>query len=200
MLLHLAKILEILGFVFAIIFGGILLNREMFWRFAVRVDERLNVFSAVLETRFRSISKFALFLSSNEITRSMLGATIIRGISIVCIIIGWVNDITWLLWFGIAWALLYVLIGIVFVFVMVKSRFGTNKLWLYPILLCWSLILSFLFAPIVLFIYFLVLYLLLLIMFVITTVAREDALKKTLVIFGSILIIIGLILETVITW
>lgn len=200
MLLHLAKILEISGFMLATIFGGILLNREMFGRFANKVNSELKYFSEILRQKFLSIFKFAEFLSSNELTKSILGATMIRGISLICIVIGWLVNINWLFWIGVIFASPYLFIGIISVFFRIKSRFGTNRLWLYPILLCWSLILSFVLAPTALFIYLIMLYTLLFIWFSVAFIAREDSLKKGLIILGSILIIVGLILETIIIW
>ena len=200
MLLHLAKVLQISGFLLAAIFGGILLNREMFSRFTNKANSKLKDFTEAWTAKCLSIAKFGKFITSSESKRSILGSIIIRGISLTCIVIGWTMDITWLFWLGLIPASFYVLLSVIFILFKIKSRFGINKLWLYPLFLCWSLLLSFILAPAVVFIYLIVLYVSLLSLFSILIVAKEDALKKGLIIFGSILVVTGLIIETVITW
>jgi hypothetical protein len=200
MLLHLAMILQISGFLLATIFGGILLNREMFGRFANKANTKIRDFTEALYVKSFKIAGFASLITKSESARQMTGSIMLRGVALFFIGIGWEMDIRWLFWIGVVIASLYVLLSLVFIFLRLQSRFGIKGLWLYPLFLCWSLIVSFFLAPAAIFIYLILLYVLLLFLFVLTTIAKEDALKKGLIIFGSVLIVTGIIIETAITW
>jgi len=207
-LYHISKILEIAGFLLATIFGSILLNREVAGRFADRITIGFKKFSHKLSVNYTSLAKPAIFLADFDdwakakapMLQGLLGAIVIRGISVVCVVIGHVIDVSWLFWVGIILAIPYVIIGAAVVLLRLLSRVGVKGIWFYPILLSWSLILSFVLAPIALFVYSLILLAYGIITLFFYVITKDATLNKGLLIFGSILILTGLVIELIVTW
>ena len=202
-LYYISKSLEIFGFLLATIFGTILLNPEIAGRFAkflkVKASNSSDRLVKSLEFTYKPL-KFALGLEEQPESplKGCLGAIFLRGLAIMCIIIGWAIDNTWVLWAGIAIAAPYVLLQIILSFVRVW-RFGVKGVLLYPIILLLGLVVSFFIAPVGLFLYMIVLYILLIITLLVALITSEDNLKKGFLILGSSMVLVGLILELIAT-
>ena len=199
---QIALILEIIGFALATIFAGILLNREVVGRFADRVTTKFNEFSDKLIKQYLTLNRYtSLFLEvDSKLGTNILGAIAIRGGAVACMISGWLTDITWLFWVGIAVAFPYVIMNAVFSCLRILSLRGKGGMWFYPILLLWTLILSFIVAPVALLTYPLLFFSHGILTLAVTTLVGKDIIKKGLIIFGSVLVITGLILEFIYTF
>lgn len=202
-LYYISKSLEIFGFLLATIFGTILLNPEIAGRFAkflkVKASNSSDRLVKSLEFTYKPL-KFALGLEEQPESplKGCLGAIFLRGLAIMCIIIGWAIDNTWVLWAGIAIAAPYVLLQIIFSLVR-AWRFRIKGILLYPIIFLLGLVVSFLFAPVALLLYLVVLYIHLALTLPFVLVTTGDNLKKVFLILGSFLVLLGLILELVAT-
>lgn len=208
LLFRIAISLEIIGFLFASIFGLIFLNRDVVGNIANKLDAKVTNISSIvgkrLERRTRTIFKLSTLVAENKAIEGMIGGIGSRFFALIIIIIGLIWGISWVFWLGIAWASLYVLLTMFTVFARVLYLSKKNESWLYlllyPLLLCWALLLGFVIAPVILNVYLILLYGALIITLVVSVLMISDNLKKLLIVMGSVLVAIGLILEAVAMW
>ncbi len=203
----LAKSLQIAGFVLASIFGLILLEKNTVGRLAARLNVILNRFKIKvmkMHVVLMKPSEAMLKLEAPESPlRGFLGATIVRGLAIVLIVIGLIIENSWILWIGVAIAVPYVLINVYIIFarpIYLFTRHGKKALLLYLItfpLFFLSLASLFVIDPIILLLYLIVFYLSWGLTSLVAFIASDDYFKKALIITGSFMVLVGLILELV---
>ena len=207
-LYHIAMLLEISGFLLASIFGGIFLSRDVVGGFASKLDARVTGISqrfAGWLTRWLSpLIRYSALITEHEITRQMVSGIAVRGLTVIVVVIGLIFELSWLFWLGIAFAAVYAILTATMVLFRVIYVSKKRKSWMYvlsyPVFLCWGLLLGFIIAPVIVYLYLIVTYSLLTITLLTTVLMISDNLKKGLIVLGSVLVIIGLILEAIVTW
>lgn len=194
---QIAGVLEIIGFSLATIFAGILWNREVVGEWADNMNLKFINLSTKLIKQYKSLLKFA---QSPIMIERLLSGCITRSISMAFIIIGLLFSIKWLFWLGTAFVILDFILGTTVVFIWQSRRFGWRSLWAYPLFLCWNIMAVYFIAPIVLFVFYFFVILHGFFTLLLAWVAGRDIIKKGTIIVGSLMVIVGLILETVATW
>ncbi len=188
--------LEIVGFSLATIFGGILLSKEFFSKLVNSFNNKVNVVTDNLNKWYIPYIQYLWHIKWFE--RS--GGTIVVTFAEVCIVLGLLLDITWLLGLGLVAISPYVIFIVpFFAFVLFRSDPRMQSMWQFPAYLIGALVRSFIIAPIVLIPFFTFLYSSTMLALILNAIAREDFLKKVLIISGSIIVILGLILELIAT-
>ena len=191
-----AILLEIVGFSLATILGGILLNKEFFSKLVNSFSNKVNIVTDNLNKWYIPYIRYLWHIKWFE--RS--GGTIVVTFAEVCIVLGLLLDITWLLGLGLVAISPYVIFIVPFsAFVLFRSDPRMESMWQFPAYLIGALVRSFIIAPIVLIPFLTFLYSSTMLALILNAIAREDFLKKVLIISGSVIVILGLILELIAT-
>ena len=193
-----AILLEIIGFSLATLFGAILLNREVAGRWAVRIYE------VAEKLRTKAITLYIALAGKMQIqpVRIALGRLFLMGVAEICIIAGWLSSIAWLLWVGIVLLGPFLIMFILYPFlartnllVRVKKR---GVLALLALLL-FQFIFLFLILPVLAFPFLLLFYLFAWLGLILVISTGKDVVRKACLILGSVIVIIGLIMEYIIS-
>lgn len=193
---QIAKVLIIAGVFLATIFGGILLNREVVGEWADRFNLKFLNFKDRLTTQYIAIAEPIV---SSKLLEKM-APTIIVTFGVVGTIVGWLNDISWLFWVGVILICPYILATAIQTFIWHWNIRRAFPIWLFPVFLLFRFLLAFLVGPILIVPFWLLMFVFGIITIILNAVAGKDIIKRGLIILGSLLILIGLILETIITW
>jgi len=197
MILHqIALGLEIFGFLLATIFAGILFNREVVGKWADNMNAKFISLSKTLNKHYVPMVEYLLKSKWPE----RVAPTIIITTGEICIIIGWLIDITWLFWIGLIVISPYVLIVVPFgTFLVFRNDPRMSSIWQFPAYLLGSLTRTFILSPPVLTLFLIYILLFTILTFILSAVAGKDIIKKWLIIIGSTIVIIGLTLELIAT-
>ena len=192
---QIALALEIGGFLLASLFGAIFLNREMFGRWFTSSDSGLVSLSDKLRKQYLSLAKYLEYPGVKE----QISAALIRGGALVLVIVGWLNDISWLFWLGIFACSVYIIIIVVSLFIGVnegKVIRKTHRWWMYPLNVITLIFVAFTITPIIatLFSVFVLLHGIFTIL-AIKIAEHSNGIRKTIIFIGSLLIFAGLLLE-----
>ena len=196
-LYQIAKILEISGFVIATIFGTILFSKEFLSGVVENSNKKLAFARDKLNKWYIPIVQYLTVTKWFE----RIGGAIVVTFAEICIILGWLIKITWLFWLGLVAISPYVLFIVPFAaFLLFRSNPRMDSMGQFPAYLLGALVRSFILTPIVTILFLTFLYSFLVLTLLLNVVVKEDFLKKDFIISGSVIVIVGLILETIATW
>lgn len=196
---HIAKILEISGLLIGTGLGTILLNREVVGRLADRINARFLSLGDTLTDRYMTIARSILREDVIGLLSKMLAPSLVGYLAMICVVIGRLADIPWLLWPGAFFAGGYVLLTIVDTFLRCLKSPKRYVLWLYPMLLILRLVSGFVIVPTVVLLLWFLNFLVAAVIIAFNAVARKDIVRRGLIMFGFILVLAGLILELIAT-
>ena len=197
-LYHYAILLQILGFILAVICGSILFNRDIAGNFAHRLDTRITKVSTKLRRRFDN-RKNPLYVLTHvvstdvKVPKSMTFQLFSPFISLIFISIGLIWNLSWILWFGIILASIKVVTEVI---ADVRIARKAKSWLLLPISFISGNALKFVIVPLLI----LVIIIIRVIKFVFDKLMINDNFKKILILIGSTMIIICPTMEAIIMW
>ncbi len=193
-----AILLEIIGFSLATLFGAILLSREVAGRWAVRIYE------VAEKLRTKAITLYITLAAKIQIepVRTVFGRLFLMGVAEICIIAGWLSSIAWLFWLGIALLGPFLIMFVLYPFLArtdLLVRVKKRGIWALLALILFQFIFLFLILPVLVFPFLLLFYLFAWLGLILVFSTGKDIVRKTCLILGSVIVIIGLIMEYIIS-
>ena len=190
--------LEIFGFLLASIVGLILLNRDVIGSYAEKLDKKLTYpvsrFQKRFDNRANPLYTLAHVVSEDvKVPPSLVFQLLTPFILLVIVVGGLLFNVSWIFWAGL---ILSVLRLIPLVIKMTKSRISGS---FFPVLISTLFIVIFFDYILEPFIVISIFYIRLA-KFTAKLLSTGDTIKRILIIFGSIMIAIGLILEAISMW
>jgi hypothetical protein len=179
---QIAMLLEISGFIIAGVFAGILLERGTIGKLAEKVDNWIKSTADTLDKGFPPPPPQALKGATFYSIFSML-----LWMSIVVIIVGWLNNLRYLVIFGLIWILAFHIEAPILI-IPSKNRRKIAKSFAKVELILWVTI------PLLMFTAGITL-----LRLTLKWLAGKDMLKKAFLVFGTVMLLAGLILEFVAT-
>ncbi len=195
-LFQIAKLLEILGFLLATFFGSILLNKEFFKKLVDNINNKLISARDKLNNWYVPYTQYLLRIRWFE----RIVGTLVVTFAEIFIVLGWLVDIKWLFWLGLITITPYAVIVPLFAFLLFRNNPRMSSLWQFPAYLFGAFVKSFILVPIVFIPFLIFIYFFTMLALTLNVIAKEDFLKKVLIISGSVIVVIGLTLELIASW
>lgn len=209
---QIAMVLEISGFIIAGVFAGIFLEKEAVGHFADKLYSTLKLIDKTLQK-----IPWSFFFPCPTVKEKIINFSfgpIVTITGIVVAIIGWIKNLSWMAWLGIAIVIALVVYFTASYLTQKKRGFcgqqcitgeiclaifaWANRRWQIPLLAVQILIIDLLNAISFIFIAPILVSLIVL-RFLMSWLVGRDLLKKAMIVFGSTLLLSGLILEFIAT-